>query len=88
MDENVDYDERESEFDLEDEDKSVQMNEEEKAEIIDEVDVDKNLPIPAFCSSVSVLDNFCYAFKSLLIERSLFNRTRKKKTRVHYCTCL
>jgi len=51
LDENVDYDERESEFDLEDEDKSVQMNEEEKAEIIDEVDVDKNLPIPAFCSS-------------------------------------
>ena len=31
MDENVDYEERESEFDLEDEDKSVQMNEDEKA---------------------------------------------------------
>ena len=30
LDENVDYEERESEFDLEDEDKSVQMNEEEK----------------------------------------------------------
>ena len=30
MDENVDYDERESEFDIEDEDRSVQLNEEEK----------------------------------------------------------
>ena len=51
LDENVDYEERESEFDLEDEDKSVQMNEEEKAEIVDEIEVDKNVPIPAFCSS-------------------------------------
>ena len=30
LDENVDYDERESEFDIEDEDRSVQLNEEEK----------------------------------------------------------
>merc|ERR1712110_631191 len=32
LDENVDYEERESEFDLEDEDKSVQMDEEEEDE--------------------------------------------------------
>lgn len=51
LDENVDYDERESEFDLEDEDKSVQLDEEEKADIVDEIDVDTNAPIPAFCSS-------------------------------------
>ena len=30
LDENVDYEERESEFDVEDEDRSVQLNEEEK----------------------------------------------------------
>ena len=47
LDENVDYEERESEFDLEDEDKSVQMNEDEKAEAdIDEIEVDRNIPIP------------------------------------------
>ena len=51
LDENVDYEERESEFDLEDEDKSVQLDEEVKAEVVDEVDVDTNVPIPAFCSS-------------------------------------
>ena len=51
LDENVDYEERESEFDLEDEDKSVQLDEEEKKDIIDEIDVDRNDPIPVFCSS-------------------------------------
>ena len=51
LDENVDYEERESEFDIEDEDKSVQLDEEVKAEVVDEVDVDTNVPIPAFCSS-------------------------------------
>jgi COMPASS component SWD1 len=51
LDENVDYEERESEFDIEDEDKSVQLNEEEKADDIVDIDVDKNAPIPAFCSS-------------------------------------
>lgn len=35
LDENVDYEERESEFDAEDEDKSVQMNEEEKDEDVE-----------------------------------------------------
>ena len=51
LDENVDYEERESEFDLEDEDKSVQLDEEEKGEVVDEIDVDRNDPIPVFCSS-------------------------------------
>merc|ERR1712079_562763 len=51
LDENVDYDERESEFDIEDEDRSVQLNEEEKLGDDIEVDVDKSAPIPAFCSS-------------------------------------
>merc|ERR1711997_157424 len=36
---------------IKDEDKSVQMDEEEKADIADEIEVDKNVPIPAFCSS-------------------------------------
>lgn len=36
---------------IKDEDKSVQMDEEEKADIADEIDIDKNVPIPAFCSS-------------------------------------
>ncbi len=40
MDENVDYEERESEFDLEDEDKSVQLNEEHK-------DIDVEVCFPA-----------------------------------------
>ena len=40
LDENVDYDERESEFDLEDEDKSVQLNEEHK-----DIDVEVLLPL-------------------------------------------
>ena len=39
MDENVDYDERESEFDVEDEDRSVQLNEEEK--LGDDVEVSR-----------------------------------------------
>jgi hypothetical protein len=51
LDENVDYEERESEFDLEDEDKSVQMNEEEIDDDIQAIDVARNVPIPAFCSS-------------------------------------
>ena len=41
MDENVDYDERESEFDVEDEDRSVQLNEEEK--LGDDVEVSRSL---------------------------------------------
>jgi len=52
LDENVDYEERESEFDVEDEDRSVQMDQEEKLDKdVLEVDVTKAAPIPAFCSS-------------------------------------
>ena len=39
LDENVDYEERESEFDVEDEDRSVQLNEEEK--LGDDIEVSK-----------------------------------------------
>lgn len=58
LDENVDYEERESEFDLEDEDRStgrpgadgdaidVDADDPDRA-----IDVDTNKPIPAFCSS-------------------------------------
>ncbi|GAB6024240.1 Retinoblastoma-binding protein 5 [Chamberlinius hualienensis] len=50
LDENVEYEERESEFDIEDEDKSVELNTEkqEEDEEVDVVTVDK---IAAFCSS-------------------------------------
>ena len=41
LDENVDYEERESEFDVEDEDRSVQLNEEEK--LGDDIEVSKKL---------------------------------------------
>ena len=52
LDENVDYEERESEFDVEDEDKSVQLDEEDVIDVDKhEIDVDRNVPIPAFCSS-------------------------------------
>merc|ERR1712062_225993 len=48
LDENVDYEERESEFDVEDEDRSVKSeNEAVKAEVVDEIEVDRNIPIPA-----------------------------------------
>ena len=50
LDENVEYDERESEFDIEDEDKSITMDTEEEQEDV-EIDVVKVEPIPAFCSS-------------------------------------
>lgn len=51
LDENVDYEERESEFDLMDEDKSVDLSAEAKQD--DEIDVDvcKVDAIAAFCSS-------------------------------------
>jgi len=53
LDENVDYDERESEFDIEDEDRSVQLNEEEKLGddievrnifILDSIRQEQNIP--------------------------------------------
>jgi len=50
LDENVDYEERESEFDKEDEDRSVKSDNEELDLEVD-VDVSTKAPIPAFCSS-------------------------------------
>lgn len=53
LDENVEYEERESEFDVEDEDKSVELNTGfmKKQEEDEEVDVVTVEPIAAFCSS-------------------------------------
>lgn len=51
LDENVEYEERESEFDIEDEDKSVDLSAEAKHDEEIEVDVVKVDPIAAFCSS-------------------------------------
>ena len=50
LDENVEYEERESEFDQEDEDKSVEMSQEKREEDID-VDITSIEPVAAFCSS-------------------------------------
>jgi len=50
LDENVDYEERESEFDKEDEDRSIKSDTEEQDLEVD-VDVFSKAPIPAFCSS-------------------------------------
>ncbi|XP_070500759.1 retinoblastoma-binding protein 5 homolog [Chironomus tepperi] len=51
LDENVEYEERESEFDIYDEDKSVDLAAENKTEEDLEVDVVTTEPIAAFCSS-------------------------------------
>lgn len=51
LDENVEYEERESEFDIEDDDKSVDLSAEAKQDEEIEVDVVKVDPIAAFCSS-------------------------------------
>merc|ERR1712227_498318 len=48
LDENVDYEERESEFDKEDEDRSVQLDEESGKQDDVEVDVTREAPIAAF----------------------------------------
>ncbi|XP_054261911.1 retinoblastoma-binding protein 5 homolog [Macrosteles quadrilineatus] len=50
LDENVEYEERESEFDLSDEDRSVKEDDEKEDEDL-EVDVCSVDPVPAFCSS-------------------------------------
>ncbi|CAD7005895.1 unnamed protein product [Ceratitis capitata] len=51
LDENVEYEERESEFDITDEDKSVDLNADAKQDEEIEVDVLKVEPVAAFCSS-------------------------------------
>jgi len=48
LDENVEYEERESEFDLEDEDRSVREVEEEREEEVADLDVCRVEPIQAF----------------------------------------
>ncbi|XP_076036210.1 retinoblastoma binding protein 5 [Oratosquilla oratoria] len=56
LDENVEYEERESEFDQSDEDKSVEMSQEKREEDV-EVDVLTVDPVAAFCSSDEDDDN-------------------------------
>lgn len=51
LDENVEYEERESEFDIGDEDKSVDLNADAQQDEEIEVDVQKVEPVAAFCSS-------------------------------------
>lgn len=51
LDENVEYEERESEFDLTDEDKSVASGGDDKEDTDLEVDVCAIEPVAAFCSS-------------------------------------
>lgn len=56
MDENVEYEERESEFDIEDEDKSPQLHTEkqDEDEVVDVVTIE---PIAAFCSRYTSIDS-------------------------------
>lgn len=69
LDENVEYEERESEFDVEDEDKSPQLHAEkqDEDEIVDVVTVE---PIAAFCSRF-----VCISFSKSNI-RQLFQTNR------------
>ncbi|XP_044728845.1 retinoblastoma-binding protein 5 homolog [Chrysoperla carnea] len=57
LDENVEYEERESEFDLEDEDKSVTSGNEATQDEDFEVDVTHIDPVAAFCSSDEDCEN-------------------------------
>ena len=50
LDENIDYEERESEFDKEDEDRSVK-SENEELDVEVDVDVTSKIPVAAYCSS-------------------------------------
>lgn len=62
LDENVEYEERESEFDLEDEDKSIVSEKEEKDEEVVEIDICRVEPIQAFLvffkKIISLVDTF------------------------------
>ncbi|KAK5640561.1 hypothetical protein RI129_011372 [Pyrocoelia pectoralis] len=57
LDENVEYEERESEFDLTDEDKSVASGDDNKEDLDLEVDVSTVEPVAAFCSSDEEQEN-------------------------------
>uniref|UniRef100_A0A8D8ZPB1 Retinoblastoma-binding protein 5 homolog n=1 Tax=Cacopsylla melanoneura TaxID=428564 RepID=A0A8D8ZPB1_9HEMI len=56
LDENVEYDERESEFDISDEDKSVAAGSDDQDEEL-EIDVTSVDPVAAFCSSDEEVDD-------------------------------
>ncbi|KAI5750753.1 hypothetical protein M8J77_001001 [Diaphorina citri] len=56
LDENVEYDERESEFDISDEDKSVAQGSDDQDEEL-EIDVTSVEPVAAFCSSDEEVDD-------------------------------
>ncbi|XP_053310361.1 retinoblastoma-binding protein 5 isoform X3 [Spea bombifrons] len=66
LDENVEYEERESEFDIEDEDKSEPEQTGGDAAEDEEVDVTSVDPIAAFCSSLSCSDEELEDTKALL----------------------
>lgn len=57
LDENVEYEERESEFDITDEDKPVASSGDDKEDIDLEVDVNTIEPVAAFCSSDEEQEN-------------------------------
>ena len=67
LDENVDYDERESEFDIEDEDRSVQLNEEEK--LGDDIEV----------RNIFILDSIRQEQKTIYKVYWYFNITSRKR---------
>ncbi|KAH0821657.1 hypothetical protein GEV33_000618 [Tenebrio molitor] len=71
LDENVEYDERESEFDITDEDKSVASGGDDKEDTDMEVDVCSVEPVPAFCSSDEENENTgCLQFLPIAPEVS------------------
>ena len=90
LDENVEYNERESEFDEEDEDKSIPPKEEEIYQDI-EVDIEKVDRIEAFCSSDEGDEGTLHPFLMILTSylkmaivsfcRSRRKLTTRKKTR-------
>lgn len=71
LDENVEYDERESEFDITDEDKSVASGGDAKEDTDLEIDVCAVEPVPAFCSSDEENENTgCLQFLPIAPEVS------------------
>ncbi|XP_050497824.1 retinoblastoma-binding protein 5 homolog [Diabrotica virgifera virgifera] len=69
LDENVEYEEREGEFDIEDEDKSVASGGDDKEDTDLEVDVSTVDPVAAFCSSDEEYENLdCLQFLPIAPE--------------------
>lgn len=71
LDENVEYEERESEFDLEDEDKSVHTTKDADEEDIEEVDITTVKPIQAFLSRYS-FNNHLFSFLIVFFNKYNF----------------